>query len=53
MGEGCIPIRQIRGWMQDAGFEGMHEVEIFSKARWTQEQRAYLAEIVDAYLAHG
>ncbi len=53
MGEGCIPIRQIRGWIQDAGFEGMHEVEIFSKARWTQEQRAYLREIVVAYLAHG
>lgn len=52
MGEGCIPIRQIRGWMEEAGFGGMHEVEIFSKARWAQEQRAYLRDIVAAYLAH-
>lgn len=53
MGEGCIPIRQIRGWMQEAGFDGMHEVEIFSTTRWAQEQRAYLREIVGAYLVHG
>jgi sugar phosphate isomerase/epimerase len=53
MGEGCIPIRQIRGWMEQAGFDGYHEVEIFSTRRWTQEQRAYLSEIVAAYLAHG
>jgi sugar phosphate isomerase/epimerase len=52
MGEGCIPIRQIRGWMEGAGFCGYHEVEIFSTRRWTQEQRAYLREIVAAYLAH-
>lgn len=52
MGEGCIPIRQIRGWMERAGFDGYHEVEIFSTKRWTQEQRAYLREIVAAYLAH-
>src|SRR5690606_7874989 len=30
MGEGCIPIQKIRGWAEDAGFEGYNEVEIFS-----------------------
>ena len=53
MGEGCIPIREIRGWMQAAGFSGWHEVEIFSTVRWAQEQRTYLDEIVAAYRAHG
>ena len=53
MGEGCIPIREIRGWMEAAGFAGWHEVEIFSTVRWVQEQRTYLDEIVAAYRAHG
>jgi sugar phosphate isomerase/epimerase len=52
MGEGCIPIRQIRGWMAAAGFEGFNEVEIFSTKRWAQDQQAYLQEIVAAYLRH-
>lgn len=52
MGEGCIPIGQIRGWMESAGFDGYHEVEIFSTVRWAQDQRQYLDEIVAAYLEH-
>ena len=50
MGEGCIPIRQIRGWMEAAGFGGFNEVEIFSTRRWTQDQEKFLREIVEAYL---
>jgi sugar phosphate isomerase/epimerase len=50
MGEGCIPIRQIRGWMEAAGFAGFNEVEIFSTRRWSQEQGKFLQEIVRAYL---
>ncbi len=49
MGEGCIPIRQIRGWMEDAGFDGYHEVEIFSKQYWSMNQDEYLARIIEAY----
>ena len=30
MGEGCIPIRKIRSWVEEAGFNGFIEVEIFS-----------------------
>jgi sugar phosphate isomerase/epimerase len=30
MGEGCIPISTIRGWVEEAGFDGFNEVEIFS-----------------------
>jgi sugar phosphate isomerase/epimerase len=50
MGEGCIPIREIRGWMEAAGFDGFNEVEIFSTRRWSQDQGRFLAEIVQAYL---
>jgi sugar phosphate isomerase/epimerase len=52
MGEGCIPIRQIRGWMEGAGFCGFSEVEIFSDKRWAQDQAQYLSEIVAAYRRH-
>jgi sugar phosphate isomerase/epimerase len=52
MGEGCIPIRQIRGWMASSGFAGFHEVEIFSTRRWASDQHAYLQEIKQAYLEY-
>jgi len=34
MGDGVIDLRLIRGWMQAAGYRGMHEVEIFSSNNW-------------------
>ena len=49
MGEGCIPLKQIRGWVEDAGFEGFHEVEIFSEHYWNSDQDRYLDQIVEAY----
>jgi sugar phosphate isomerase/epimerase len=49
MGEGCIPIRRIRRWVEEAGFRGFNEVEIFSTKRWAQDQEAWLREIVKAY----
>ncbi|UCF96374.1 MAG: sugar phosphate isomerase/epimerase [Spirochaetaceae bacterium] len=49
MGEGCIPIRQIRGWVEASGFSGFNEVEIFSTLRWTQNQDQWLQEIIRAY----
>ena len=49
MGEGCIPIRRIRGWVEQAGFAGFNEVEIFSTSRWTQDQSLWLQEILRAY----
>ena len=53
MGEGCIPIRQIRGWVEEAGFSGFNEVEIFSNRYWAGDQDAFLREIRTAYLRHG
>jgi len=52
MGEGCIDLHRIRGWMEQAGFDGWHEVEIFSDERWAGDQAAYVEEIKRAYLAH-
>ena len=49
MGEGCIPLRRIRGWVEAAGFAGFNEVEIFSTLRWIQSQELWLQEIVQAY----
>ena len=50
MGEGCIDIREIRGWVEDAGFEGFNEVEIFSERWWLRDQDEFLAAIKQAYL---
>jgi sugar phosphate isomerase/epimerase len=52
MGEGCIPIRQIRQWVEEAGFKGSIEVEIFSNRLWARDQAAFLEEIKAAYLGH-
>ena len=52
MGEGCIPLKQIRRWVEAAGFEGPHEVEIFSSTYWAQDQKEYLTKVVQAYREH-
>ena len=50
MGEGVANIRGIRGMMEDNGFSGFNEVEIFSNRWWAQDQDRFLIEIVNAYL---
>ena len=52
MGEGCIPVKQIREWVQKAGFEGYNEVEVFSERLWAHDQKLYLEKIKKAYLKH-
>lgn len=52
MGEGCIPLKQIRAWVEAAGFNGFNEVEIFSKRYWGQDQSTFLNQIVEAYQLH-
>ena len=49
MGEGCIDIPSIRGWVERAGFRGFVEVEIFSNRYWAMDQDIFLAEIVRAW----
>ena len=49
MGEGCIPIRRIREWVEATGFHGYNEVEIFSRRRWEKDQMEFLRGIMQAY----
>lgn len=50
MGEGCINIKEIRGWVEEAGFNGYNEVEIFSDTYWKEDQAVFLKKITGAYL---
>ena len=52
MGEGCIPFREIRGWVENTGFNGPIEVEIFSNEFWATDQANYIEHIKAGYLAH-
>jgi sugar phosphate isomerase/epimerase len=44
MGDGVIDIPRIRGWVENQGFAGYCEVEIFSNRNWWQRDRA---EVLD------
>lgn len=52
MGDGCINVPQIRGWVEETGFNGYNEVEIFSDKYWATDQNQYLEKIKNAYLNH-
>ena len=52
MGEGCIPVKKIRSWVEATGFSGFYEVEIFSNKYWQQPQDTYLKKIISAYQEH-
>ena len=49
MGEGCIDFRQMRGWVEAAGFKGDIEVEIFSTELWKTRQADFVQRIKQAY----
>jgi len=49
MGEGCINVPQIRGWVEENGFNGFIEVEIFSNRYWAMDQGEFLEKIKRAY----
>ena len=49
MGEGCIPVRKIRSWVEATGFNGFNEVEIFSNSYWKEDQSVFLDKIINAY----
>lgn len=52
MGEGCIPIPEIRRLVEATGFRGFIEVEIFSNRWWAEDQSKFLDAIVSAYKTH-
>ncbi len=51
MGEGCINIPRIRGWVEDVGFCGPIEVEIFSNEFWDWDQTQLVHRVKRAYLS--
>lgn len=52
MGEGCIDIKGIKRMVEQTGFDGFNEVEIFSDRWWAVDPDEYLQRIVEAYRAH-
>lgn len=49
MGEGCIPVKRIRSWVEATGYNGFYEVEIFSNQFWKDDQSQFLEKIIKAY----
>jgi len=49
MGEGVINVPEIRGWVEQTGFRGFNEVEIFSNRYWAMDQGEFLRQIIQAY----
>ena len=52
MGEGCVPVRKIRSWVEATGFNGFNEVEIFSTQYWKEDQSIFLDRIAKSYIEH-
>lgn len=50
MGDGVIDLRTLRGWVEDAGFNGFNEVEVFSDEYWKMDQADYVTLIAERYL---
>ena len=48
IGDGLIEIPKIRRWVEDQGFAGFSEVEIFSAANWWQRDHE---EVLDTCIA--
>ncbi|PCJ52004.1 MAG: xylose isomerase [Planctomycetota bacterium] len=49
MGDGIINVDQISKWVDDTGFKGYQEVEIFSKKYWEMDQGEFLDLIISRY----
>lgn len=52
MGEGVVPICDIRALVESAGFDGLVEVEIFSERFWADDQHEFLEKIIEAARDH-
>lgn len=49
MGEGILDVARMRRLVEDAGFRGYLEVEVFSHRWWARDQDHFLAEIIRTY----
>ena len=46
MGDGCINVAHFRRLVHSLGFDGWHEVEVFSEEYWAKDQQEYLELIL-------
>jgi sugar phosphate isomerase/epimerase len=51
MGDGCIDIRRIRSLVEDAGYDGFIEVEIFNQSIWDRPGDEVLMLMKERYLS--
>ncbi len=49
MGDGCIDIPKIRGWVEKAGYDGYVEVEILSSRWWAEDPDVVLKTCIERY----
>jgi sugar phosphate isomerase/epimerase len=49
MGDGVIDLPRVRGWMEAAGYRGLHEVEIFSNRWWAEDPVFVLATCIERH----
>lgn len=49
MGEGVIDLKTMSNQVDQAGFDGFYEVEVFSTHWWNQDQDEYLKKIIEQY----
>ncbi len=49
MGDGVVDLPLVRGWMEAAGYRGLHEVEIFSERWWNEDPRQVLATCIERH----
>lgn len=48
MGDGVVELKKVRGWVEQAGYQGFSEVEIFSELDWWQRPGT---EVLDTCIA--
>lgn len=49
MGDGIIELQKIRGWMEQAGYGGTAEVEIFSEQWWARPLEQVLTTCIERH----
>lgn len=52
LGDGCVDLRGWRRRVEEAGYGGPMEVEIFNPALWARDGAEVLAEVAERYLRH-
>ncbi|MFJ9676757.1 sugar phosphate isomerase/epimerase family protein [Streptomyces sp. NPDC101194] len=52
LGDGAVDFRAFRSLVEDAGFDGPIEVEIFNEGLWARDGAEVLAEVASRYAEH-